>query len=88
MPHLVHLHDGIPDIVQGDPAVLINVQQVKRLLGLGWGQEVLQVLWQDVAPAVSCCSVRMGRRLHMQAAVNSQDGICRGRRCTAAFQTV
>lgn len=48
---LVNADNSVSDVVQGDLAVPIHIQNVKGLLRLLGLQEVLQVLCQDVCPA-------------------------------------
>ena len=49
--YLVDLEDGVADVVQGDAAVLVPVQDLKRLCRFVRLQEVVQVLLHDVVPA-------------------------------------
>ena len=48
---LVDADNSISDVVQGDLAITIHIQNVKGLLRLLMIQKVFQVFWQDVCPA-------------------------------------
>ena len=59
--HLIDSDNSISNVVKGDLAVVVHVQDVKSLLSLLSIQEMLQILWQDVSPAIKTAVFQQSR---------------------------